>query len=144
MPRVTVTLNGFSITISSKDMQEDDSLDLSPGAWAETLGWDPVKVKKALRTLDAQQHTPRRVNCQQGQNRSPTMAVLYLWWKSEFTLGAAFDAVNQAYGALQLPLGTVKMQRLLEQLLGAYTSMLRPAWNDVRALVPGNAAELLP
>jgi hypothetical protein len=143
MPQVTVNHNGHSIRISSKDLMEAGSVDLTDGNWPE-LAWNPDEVTAALRALDAQPHNPRRVNCQQGQNRSPTMAVLYLWWKGGGTLGAAYDAVVLAYGVLAAPLGTAKMQNLLGQLLGGYTGIRRWAWNDIRALQPGAAAPLWP
>lgn len=144
MAQVTVAHQGHSITISSKAQMQPGSVDLTEGNWPE-MAWNPDEVKSALARLEAQQFNPKRVNCQQGQNRSPTMAVLYLWWKSQQALGGAYDAVDQAYAAAQADLGTAKMQNLLGQLLGGYTPRPRRwDWNDVRALLPAAARDLLP
>jgi len=143
MAQITVVHHGVSITISSKDRIQLGSLDLTIGNWPERA-WDPTEVKAALRTLHAQPHNPKRVNCQQGQNRSPTMAILYLWWRSGRTLGEACDAVVAAYDAAEVELGEEKIANLLEQLLGAYCNKRNATWDDIRALLPGAAALLLP
>ena len=143
MAQVTVVHHGVSIRISSKDRMEPGSLDLTIGNWPE-MAWNPAEVKAALRTLHAQPNGMKRVNCQQGQNRSPTMAILYLWWQSGRTLGAACDAVVDAYEAAEVELGEEKIAQLLEQLLGAYCNKRNATWDDIRALQPGAAALLLP
>lgn len=143
MAQVTVVHHGVSIRISSKDQMEQGSLDLTVGNWPE-MAWYPGAVKIALGLLHAQPHNPKRVNCQQGQNRSPTMAILYLWWQSDRTLGEAYDAVVAAYGLAQAELGEKKIKQLLEQLLGGYCNKRRYTWDDVRGLLPGQAAPLLP
>jgi len=143
MAQVTVVHHGVTIRISSKDQIEQGSLDLTIGNWPE-MAWHPAEVKAALAVLHAQPYNPKRVNCQQGQNRSPTMGILYLWWQSGRTLGEAYDAVVAAYAVAQAELGEKKIKQLLEQLLGGYCNNRRYTWNDVRGLLPGQAAPLLP
>ena len=144
MAQVTVNHLGITITISSKDMIQVGSLDLTDDYWSEYIAWDPAEVKAALARLHAQPHVPRRVNCQYGRNRSPTMATLYLWWRSGQALGLAYNAVVGAYAVVGAPLDTAKMQNLMGQLLGAYSGVRRWVWNNITAMVPGQAADVLP
>ena len=144
MAQVTVNHLGITITISSRDMMQAGSLDLTDDYWSEYLAWDPAKVKAALQTLHAQPHVPRRVNCRYGQNRSPTMATLYLWWRSGQALGLAYNAVGGAYAGVGAVLDTDKIESLIGQLLGAYSGVRRWNWNNIAAMIPGQAAEVLP
>lgn len=143
MPQVTVIHLGTSVTISSKDVMQAGSLDLTDGNWPE-MAWNADEVKAALTALHNQPHVPRRINCQQGQNRSPSMAILYLWWRSGQALGLAYNATVLAYAALAAPLGTAKIQNLLGQLLGGFSGVRRWVWNDITAMLPGQAQDLLP
>ena len=132
MPQtVKVEYKNLTIYIHSLDHPDRPvtSLDLSPATYSEMGGWSGEMISGIVAKLNlaGQEH----VNCMQGQNRSPTAAILYLWSVGGGTLQEAFNAVKEAYRDAGATFGEAKIQGLLEQALGAYVPV--PAGRATRS-----------
>src|SRR5262249_19701544 len=115
----TVDYKGVSITISSLDLVGEDEESLSLLMMGELDKWVEKDVQALLLKLHSQALSTKRVNCLQGKNRSPTMAILYIWWRTGCTLEEAVKAVTDAYDAVGATLSIDLIRNLLFQLISA-------------------------
>jgi hypothetical protein len=129
MPTITVTIDDkHSITISPiGEAGEGKYLDLTQ--WHEdfdpnagfrkmkgdappkkNVAWSDDHIAWALSQLD---QGPKHVCCMKGQNRSPTMAILWLWVNAKVSLSAAREEVEKAYLKEKAPLNKDLISKLL-------------------------------